>query len=198
MSQWDRVFERTQQDAWWVPDRVVVVDRPDICYTHDPEKDPRYNLVTRISPHLDDYHDLVGEVLQHQSPAGDCNVVVASPSYSAKLVKALIGHGFTVKGEAYCFSIDVMSERPPLPDQIYCQRIETLADLRDMESVMRLCFEQYNGTPEESMERDLALCIGPEARCRRYIARDASSHAPLAKLGGPTAHILKALQIVCN
>ena len=89
VSQWDRIFERTQQDAWWMPDRVVMVDRPEICYTHDPEKDPKYNLVTRISPNLDDYRDLVREVIQHQSPAGDCHFMVASPSHSAKLEQTL-------------------------------------------------------------------------------------------------------------
>jgi len=163
-----------------MPDRVVVVDRPEVCYTHDPERDPKYNLVTRISPDLDDYHELVREVVHRQSPAGDCHFTVASPSHSAKLELTLKEYGFTIRGEAYCFSIDVLAERPPLPDQVYFQRIETRENLRDMESVMRECFEHYTGTREEAMERDLALCIGPDARCRRYIARDVSSNAPLA------------------
>jgi len=163
-----------------MPDRVVMVDRPEICYTHDPEKDPKYNLVTRIDPNLDDYRDLVREVIQHQSPAGNCHFMVASPSHSAKLEQTLKEHGFTIRGEAYCFSIDVLAERPPLPEHFQCQRIETLRGLRDMEAVMRESFEHYKGTREEAMERDLASCIGPEARCRRYIARDARSNVPLA------------------
>jgi len=180
MGHWDSVFERTQQDTWWMPTRVVLVDRPDVTYTYDPERDPRYSIVTRVHPSLEDYGEVLEEVLHHQAPSGDCSFMVASPSYSPALENELKRQGFIVRGQAHCWSIDVLNERPPLPDHVRVNRVETEEDLRDADAVAIQCFEHYHGIPEESLTRDLAACVGPDARCRRYIARDATSGRALS------------------
>ena len=97
-------------------------------------------MVTRVSPQLDDYSELVDEVVRHQESMGEASFMIAQPSYPAQL-EQLEASGFTLAGRADCRSIDVNAPRPPLPEHIEVKRAETLETLRQMDSVMVACFE---------------------------------------------------------
>ena len=179
-DKWDVAFEQTQQDSWWMPEHVVRVDRPEIHYTYDPKGSKRYSSVTRVSPNLNGYADLVSEVVSFQRPTSESAFMIGAPSYSKGLESALLERTFRSRGVADCWSIDVNAPRPTLADDIVVRRVESEQGMRDMDAIIVASFERSSPTDDETMRRDLAGCTGPDARCRRYVAYDKTSGTPLS------------------
>ena len=178
---WDDILERSQQDnAWWLPAHITTMDRPEIHYTVDSSGPTRLNTVNRVNPDQRDYDPLVREVMQAHQPQGRSHFSLARPSQSPALAESLARHGYVLEDMADAWSIEVTAARPPIPDDVRVDRVETLQGLRDMYAVMHASFPRIDPAKGADLAKELSECSGAQARCRRYVAYDAASGAPLS------------------
>ena len=175
----DQVIEKAACDHWWVPDHTQVVARPEIDYTHSTHPGFRFNEVVRVQPGLPDYDRLVDEVVRaHQGRNSEWKL--GSLSYSSQLGDAILRAGYSVKAVCDAWSIDTRGARPPIPDHIRVSRVEDLDSLRDMETVMASAFDGFDAPSDDDLREALSSAVGPDARCRRYVAYDARNGDPLS------------------
>ena len=131
-----------------------------------------YNLVARVSRTLGHYEALVDEVMAHHAPSGSSTFIIGPVSASPALLQTLSDRGYRTNGRSDNWTINVDAHRPPMPSNIVVKRVDNLRKMKDMDRVMRACFGTSSPTAEAKLQRDLKACLGPKARCRRYIAYD--------------------------
>ena len=178
-TNWDLCLEQASGDPWWMPQRIIKVRQPSVHYCYDPDGDPRFSVVQRVDPSLQDYAPLVDEVLEAHRPSGESAFPLGKMSHSTRLTDVLLSRGFSQIDVADAWTIDVKSNRPVVPD-VEVRRVKTLQEMRDQEHVMISCFERYIPRSEELLIRDLEMTIDPQARCYRFVAYDRVNGEPLA------------------
>jgi hypothetical protein len=177
VDQVDQLLELAMCDHWWLPKHTHVVRRPEIEYLFSDQDRNTFNAVVRVQPEVD-FGPLIGEVVAAH-PGKHSEWRIGAPSYSVALEAAVLASGYRPRHVSDAWSIDSGAPRPSLPDGIRIERVEYMAGLRDMSRLMTMCFGGSERNDGE-LRDDLVGCVGPEARCRRFVAFDSRSGEPLS------------------
>ena len=178
----DQTFEKAMCDHWWVQDNAQVVKNSQYEYLKSAKDHRLYNAVIRVSPQLDHYQKLVNEVMKaHQGKGSEWRI--GAPSYTKQLENTVLEAGYTVDGVADAWSIDVNAKRPPCPDDIIVCRVESLQDLRDMDTVACQAFSKIKPKSDKELTKELSMCTRTPPRCLRFVAYDKQTRVPLASGG---------------
>ncbi len=179
MDELDRIFEAAMCDHWWLPEDAVVVRRPEIEYFSSPSGDGRLNAVVRIAPDLPDYGALVREVMDaHRGRASSWRI--GAPSYSPALEAALLKAGYESSGMGDLWSTSVDAPRPPEAADVRVEPVVDLRGMRDMNRVMAAAFDAFPAMSDEDLRSDMSTCIGPDARCLRFVAYETGTGQPVS------------------
>ena len=174
----DRKLEAAMCDYWWLPDHAHAVSRPEIEYLVSPQDRKTLNTVIRVHPGLDDYGPLVREVMTAHRGRGS-SWRIGAPSHSPRLAATVLGAGYEIEHPADAWSIDVSARRPAMPDHIRIERVEDLDGVRHLSQIMSAAFRS-EPMSDTQLEEELVGSVGPDARCRRFVAYDAHNGDPLA------------------
>jgi len=176
---YDEVFQKAMCDHWWVPDCVDIVNSKEMEMLHCMQDRRLFNAVVRVSPDLDDYTELVEEVMAtHRGRGSEWRI--GAPSHSPKLERTVLNAGYQIDGMADAWSIGVKAPRPPAPDDIVVSQVIDIQGIRDMHSLMDASFTKRKCRSEEALQEDLAGCTGRAPRCLRFVAYDKKSGQPLS------------------
>lgn len=176
----DEILESAVADFWWLPPHATVVSRPEITYVHSPVHARLYNTVARVSAPSVRYEALLDEVgAAHRERPSDWKL--AAPSLDDTLEGMLEGRGYRLAAEAIATSIAVDATRPPTPDWVAIHQVTTRAALRAQYDVMDQAFgNETRDVPDEELDHHLSNSVGPDARCRRFLAIDLATDRPVA------------------
>jgi len=174
----DQRFEEAMCETWWLPEHTRVVSRPDVDYTSSSHTSRLFNAVMRVRESQGGYVSLVDEVMEvHRDRHSEWRL--GAPSLHAPLETELANAGYVLRSEADAWTLSVDAPRPARPDGIDVTRIEDLDGLRDMFAVIDEAFGRDTERTDADLHEALAHSVGPNARCRRYVAYDSAGGEPL-------------------
>ncbi len=176
----DEILEHATADFWWLPQHATVVNRTEITYVHSPVPARLYNAVARVSAPMARYGALIDEVSEaHRERPSDWRL--AAPSLDDALQRLLEGRGYRLASEAIATSIAVDAPRPPMPDWVEIRQVTTRSELLAQYDVMGRAFgNKTRDIPDEELDHHVSNSIGPDARCRRFLAIDRANDRPVA------------------
>ena len=179
---YDVRFEQAMCDHWWVQDNAQVVKKKEVEYLRSAQNSRLYNAVVRVSPNLKEYQPVVDEVMSaHRGKGSEWRI--GAPSYTAALESAVLTSRYELDGVADCWTIEVNSARPAMPNNVVIERVSNLQGLRDMESIMVNVFSKLTLKNQGELLKELEFCTGKKARCFRFVAYDKQTKQPLSAGG---------------
>lgn len=184
MTSPDDLLERTQWDTFWIPDDVVVVDRPELCYLRCDRDIPMLNTVVRTRGEPSALPRLVEEVAAAHQGRRSRWLVRDLPLRGA-LEQALgeAGYGPTFPTRGYTLGVD--DYQAPAKADCVVRRVARLRELEDSIRVTEQAFDSPAHSTAEERRAYLTECRHAEGRVHRLVAYDEQSGAPLST-GGMT------------
>ena len=175
-------LQRTQWDFFWVPEDVVVIDRPELLYVHGPYPLPHLNMVTRLDATSENLEDLLDEVQAAHADRPSCFQVLHRPEYR-RLERALSRRGYTETHRHEALVLRVSDWDRPFPADLDVHRVLVRGQMLDWHRVAHAAFDTDSVISDARIARDLAQCTGEGARVHRFVACDAETGRPLAAAG---------------
>ncbi|MCK5688929.1 hypothetical protein KAI87_06650 [Myxococcota bacterium] len=178
----DDILERTQWDTFWMPDDVMIIDRPELRYMYCKSGDPMLNAVTRIRATDAELPALIQEVSEAHAdvhsrwPVRD---VFETPA----LKRALLAHGYEPMEQGNTRVIGVSDYQAKTPDGLVVKVVQDMEILRDCVHIANQAFTSYIKPSDEALIKDLKICTQPGSRVFRVVVYDEKSGEPLSSAG---------------
>ena len=175
----DEIIERAFADYFWVPDDVIVVDRPEIIYYSCPRDVGYLNMVTRIRADADQFAGLIEEVMA--AHRGRCSTwVVGSNDRNKDLGRQLRDASYTSHEYRVCTtSVDEYSCTRTNTETMV-RAIDSMEGLRDAAWVGARAFGEEADISDAQYEKDLGFCTGAEPRVYRFVAYETRTQRPVS------------------
>ena len=175
----DEIIELAFGDYFWVPDDVIVVDRPEIIYYSCPRDVGYLNMVTRIRADEDQVAGLIEEVLAaHRGRRSTW--VVGSNDRNRDLERQLREASYSSQDYRVCTApVDEYSPTRRSTETVV-RAIDSMECLRDAASVGAQAFGEAADISDAQFENDLRLCTGDEPRVYRFVAYETPTQRPVS------------------
>lgn len=177
LTRWDLALEQTQEDIFWLPYEVNLIDRPELMVLHSTRDHLLWNTVLRVRSNPANLDALIDEVTAlHQGRRSRWQLTPSSAT--GALERALTRAGYTPSPRYYGNIMPVdQYEATPNP-RFIARRVEDLPTLLDFEDIIRACFQGKTPLTQAELERELKNCTGPQARTIRVVIYDTTTQSP--------------------
>jgi len=162
-------LERSQWDFYWVPEDVVVHDRPELLYVSCARDLPLLNAVTRIAPAHPDLDGLIADVRRSHA-AVRSRWSVPSRVADNRLHDALGRGGYAATNEHDARAVEVEAFAPRPAATCTVVRVTNTNHLRDLVDVGDAAFGHGRRPSDAELEVDLRQCASPKGRVHRFVA----------------------------
>ncbi len=175
-------LERSTWDTFWVPDDVRVIDRSDALVLSCDRPWPHLNIVMRTRAPDSDLDGLVAEV-RALHPTVSCWFVPTTFDATGLLARLEVaGYRPGYDYEARVLAVESAEvRRSPFRVAV----VSDAAGLDDFYTPTCLAFPKATRPSPELLAQELAICTGPAARVRRFVAYE--GERPVAS-GAITLH----------
>lgn len=178
----DETLARTQQDLFWVPDDVTVLDQPELLVLSCPRDLVGLNAVQRSRGPADAMPGLVDRVrVLHAGRRSRWAVCPLEPV--RPLEQALAAGGYTLGDVHHGFSLDSAAFEGRTRPGVVARRVTDMAGLDDWLTVSGLAFASPRASTDTERQHYLDTCVAPDARVMRVVAYDSETGQPLSAGG---------------
>ncbi|NOY25419.1 MAG: hypothetical protein GXP62_06055 [Oligoflexia bacterium] len=178
----DQTLSLTQQDFFWVPDDVEIVDRPELLAISCPRDLVGLNYVTRTRGDARTLPRLVDEVRKLHSGRRSRWVVCPLEPVAA-LERTLAAAGYTINCEHHGYSILASRCAAHGGQGVVARPVVDRRGLLDWMDVSQQAFGTVRASTQAELDQYLAACTGPKARVFRVVSYDAGTDEPLSAGG---------------